>query len=61
MLLKLLKEWKDGLQLTNALYQLYKSQRERLDGIESIIMEHIEREPLTDKDWEVLRKKVENK
>lgn len=55
-----IRDWKDTLQVANALYQLYKSHRERLDGLESRIKEKIEVTPLNNKDWQALRARIEH-
>ncbi len=55
----LLAEWADALRLTNALYGLYKQQRERVDAYQSRLTELIKTAPLTDKDWTNLRKRIE--
>lgn len=54
-----LQAWADSLRLTNALYSLYKTYRDRTDGLESQVTEMIKTEPLSDKDWSGLRKRVE--
>ena len=58
-LTKLLTAYKDALQLANSLYAMYKDQRQRADAYESQVREAIATEPMTDKDWQQLRKKVE--
>ncbi len=56
---KALTGWKDSLQLTNALYSLYKSYRERTDHFESQVTALVKTEPLTKEDWQKLIARVE--
>ncbi len=56
---ELVADWKDALQLTNAYYGLYKQQRARVDSYESQLRELVQVEPLSTKDWTLLRQATE--
>lgn len=58
-LIVLLTAYKDALQLANALYGMYRDQRDTTDSYASQIREAIKRKPLTEKDWRLLKEKVE--
>lgn len=56
---ELVGDWKDALQLANAYYGLYKSERNRVDALESQIRSLIQVHPLNKKDWSDLQARVE--